>query len=64
MNTLMLDYIKSQIAIHGHDYVDELFNSKFVPVLTDRGWRWLYVSNDDYADWVKNLEQSEHSVVT
>ena len=55
----MTQFINSQIAINGTDYVDSMFDRNFVPVLTDHGWRWLYVSDDDYAEWVdSNLEVS------
>jgi hypothetical protein len=50
----MQQFISNQIAVHGQDYIDGLFDRNFVPVLTNHGWRWLYVSNDDYAEWLDN----------
>jgi len=54
----IFEFINSQIATHGQDYIDDLFDRNFVPVLTDHGWRWLYVSDDDHATWVDtNLDR-------
>jgi hypothetical protein len=57
----MTNFINSQVMLHGQVYVDNMFDSNFVPVLTDHGWRWLLVDNDNYADWYKNhcLESRE-----
>lgn len=59
----LYEFINSQIAINGTDYVDNMFDRNFVPVCTDHGWRWLYVSNDDYAEWVDTNLSAANSVL-
>jgi len=45
----MDEFIKIQAATWGQDYVDEMFESKYHPVLTSAGWRWLYVSDSEFS---------------
>lgn len=52
MNTL--DFIASQVAIWGDEYVDNLIDNKYFPMLTSAGWRWVYVSDSDYPAYVES----------
>lgn len=40
-----LEYIKSQIETWGEDYVHDLLEQNYTPILTDRGWKWIHPSN-------------------
>lgn len=46
----MTTFIKSQVAVWGQDYIDDLFDRKYFPVLTSAGWRWLYVSDEQFNE--------------
>lgn len=50
MRMTIIEFIKSQVATWGQEYVDDLFESKYHPVYTSEGWRWLYVSDAEFAE--------------
>lgn len=52
MSNATLDFISSQRAVWGDDYVDDLIDRKYFPVLTSAGWKWIYVSDENYANTV------------
>jgi hypothetical protein len=35
------DFVKSEIAVWGEDYIFSLIERGYSPVLTDNGWFWL-----------------------
>ncbi len=39
------EFVESQIALHGEDYVWELSQRGYVARLTDRGWRWILTNH-------------------
>lgn len=35
------EYVKREIAIFGEDEIYDLIDKGYVPVMSDRGWKWL-----------------------
>lgn len=44
------EFINGQVATWGQEYVDDLFDRNYFPVLTSAGWRWLYLTNSQFAE--------------
>ena len=43
------EFVNAEIAVWGEDYVYDLIDRGYAPVLTTIGWKWLYVSNEDFV---------------
>lgn len=41
----VLDYIKSQMDVWGEDYVYDLMERGYTPILTNKGWKWIHNSS-------------------
>ena len=41
----MQDFIEKEISVWGEDYVFDLMDRGYTPVLTDRGWYWLVTAD-------------------
>lgn len=54
MSNATLEFINRETAKWGSEYVDQLFNDKYFPVLTSAGWRWIYISDTDYPEYVES----------
>lgn len=54
MGNVILDFIKAETAKWGEEYVDDLMDRKYFPVLTSAGFRWLYISDDNYPSYVES----------
>lgn len=35
------EFIEDQYELYGEDYINELMDKGYVPIKTQRGWRWV-----------------------
>jgi hypothetical protein len=42
------EYISHEVAIWGEDYILDLIDRGYLPVLTTAGYKWMVVSDDEY----------------
>lgn len=44
------EFIDKQVAIWGEDYVFDLYDRGYVPTLTSDGWKFVIVSDAEFAE--------------
>lgn len=47
-------FIKSEIAVWGEDYIFDLIERGYSPMLTDNGWYWLLPALDTASEMCYN----------
>lgn len=54
-------FVKSEMAVWGEDYVYDLIERGYSPVLTDNGWYWLLTGLDNSPELCYDSGATFHS---